>query len=921
MSKFVIFDGNAIVHRAYHGIPPLTTKEGIMVNAVYGFASMMLKVLHDLKPDYIAVTFDMAGGSTARLARYEKYKATRVKADQALYDQIPLVHHLVEAFGYPIYEKGGYEADDVIGTVVKKIMGHKNDIETFIVTGDMDALQLVDEHTRVYTLRKGMSDIVVYDPATITARFGFGPELMIDYKAIRGDTSDNIPGVPGIGEKGATELIQKVGGIEEIYKKISKLNELGFKDGLIKKLEDGKENALMSRALAAIDCDVPDLGFALEDCKIKPFDREKIIAMLRRFEFFSLLKRIPGMSEVETESGKQTAVSKKKKIKFEYQEIKSADEVTALFKLIKERGSFACQKIVTGAELFSTQLTGLLMVTNARGYWVGQKFLEKILPIFAEVNIELVGHDLKPLIKELRIRGVEVKNKLFDVMIASYLLNPGSRAHDAAAVALKTLGVELKGASGQESLFGADYRALAEELYYIATAGEQLRQELADADNAGLLEKIEMPTLLVLSEMELNGIAVDTKKLADLSERIKKEIDSITKKIYTHAGGEFNIASPLQLREVLFEKLDIPVEGIKKGKTGLSTSAEQLEKMRGLHPIIEEIEVFRELSKLQNTYVDVLPALINPTTHRIHTTFNQAVAATGRLSSVDPNLQNIPIRTELGREIREAFIAEKGNVLMSADYSQIELRIVASLAQDKRMIEIFEKGEDIHTATAAAIQGVPLDKVTKDMRRAAKEVNFGVLYGMGTHGLSWRAGISYQEAKEFIAKYFQEFNGVKKYLEQTIEFTKKEGYCETLFGRRRYIPELTSSNYQLRAAGERMAVNHPIQGTAADLMKLGMIAVYEEIKKRYPAVILNPIAGVKNLSVNRSDPSSRANSPQDERRIKMVLQVHDELVLEIPKDMVKEVGQMVKEKMESVATLRVPIEVHVSSGPSWGEMK
>ncbi len=933
MPKFVIFDGNAIVHRAYHGIPPLTTKEGLMVNAVYGFASMMLKVLHDLKPEYIAVTFDMAGGSTARLARYEKYKATRVKADQALYDQIPLVHHMVEAFSYPIYEKSGYEADDVIGTVVKKILGHKKNIETFIVTGDMDALQLVDEHTRVYTLRKGMNDIVVYDPAAVTARFGFGPELMVDYKAIRGDTSDNIPGVPGIGEKGATELIQKVGGIDEIYKKINKLKGLGFKDGLIKKLEEGKESAVMSRELAAIDCDVPELGFTLEDCKIKPFDREKIIAMLRKFEFFSLLKRIPGMEGAPTAAEKQPTTrlpTRQEKVKskktFEYTEVKTAEEAQALLKYIKERGVFACQKIVTGAGLFSAQLTGLLIVIDAHGYWVSQKALEKILSIFADEKVELIGHDLKPLIKELRIHGVDVKNKLYDVMIASYLLSPGSRAHDAAAVVLKTVGVELKGASGQESLFGANYRALAEELYHISVAGEQLRKELKAADNAGLLEKIEMPTLLVLSEMELNGIAVDTKKLAEMSERIKKEIDQVTKKIHGYAGGEFNIASPLQLREVLFEKLDIPVEGIKKGKTGLSTSAEQLEKMRGLHPIIEEIENFRELSKLQNTYVDVLPTLINPTTQRIHTTFNQAVAATGRLSSTDPNLQNIPIRTELGREIREAFIAEKGNVLMSADYSQIELRIVASLAQDKRMIEIFKNGEDIHTATAAAIQGVALDKVSKDMRRAAKEVNFGVLYGMGTHGLSWRAGISYQEAKEFIEKYFREFSGVKKYLEQTVEFTKKEGYCETLFGRRRYIPELSSSNFQLRAAGERMAVNHPIQGTAADLMKLGMIAVYEEIKKRYPPVILTPSESRdesrgKNLSHSRLDPSGRANSPQDDKRIKMVLQVHDELVLEISKNMVDEVGKMVKEKMIGVTTLRVPIEVHVSGGLNWGEMK
>jgi DNA polymerase I len=406
------------------------------------------------------------------------------------------------------------------------------------------------------------------------------------------------------------------------------------------------------------------------------------------------------------------------------------------------------------------------------------------------------------------------------------------------------------------------------------------------------MTKIEMPLILVLSEMELNGVAVDKQKLVELSARIRLQLAEITKRVYEMAGEEFNIASPLQLREVLFEKMNIPVEGVKKGKTGLSTSAEQLEKLRDQHPIIEQIENFRELTKLQNTYSDVLPTLINPRTGRIHTHFNQTIAATGRLSSTDPNLQNIPVRTELGREIRKAFVAEPGNVLLSADYSQIELRIVASLAEDKKMMEIFAADLDIHSATAAAINGVPLEEVTREMRYAAKEVNFGVLYGMGTHGLSWRAKIPYWQAKEFIDTYFREFSGVKKYIDQTLEFTRKEGYCETLFGRRRYLPELSTTNFQARSAAERMAINHPIQGTAADLMKLAMIAVHQKIQ-------------VSNCKLFT----------------KMMLQVHDELVLEVQAGLEKEVGQLLKETMEQVVTLRVPVKVEVKAGQNWGELK
>jgi len=889
-SKFVIIDGNAIIHRAYHALPPMTTKEGLMVNAVYGFTSMLFKVINDLRPDYFAVTFDMAGGSKARLEKFTAYKATRVKADQALYDQIPLTHTVVAALGIPIFEREGYEADDVIGTIVKKV--EKNDnAEIYIVTGDMDTLQLVDEQTKVYALRKGLSDIVIYDVAAVQKRYGFGPELVVDYKALRGDASDNIPGVPGIGEKGATELIQKAGNLETIYKKIDGLKVLGVKDGVIKKLTEGKESGFMSKELATLDCQVPELNFALERCRLQPFDREKITALFSRLEFFSLLKRLPGEKQSFGETKKTFSGKRFPKKELIFTEVKTAAAAGELLAVVAASQIYAARAVATG-DVFSGSLTGLALVVQHAGFYVTGEALPRVLELFASDRYELVGHDLKRLLKAVKnLAGIMVKNKLFDCMIASYLLNPGNRAHDAASIILKVLGKELPAGNGQESLFGVDGRMIAHELFLLAEAAPELKKELVKVDNLGLLETLEMPLEPVLAEMELNGVAIDDKKLSALEKRVKNHIKEVSKAIYTLAGEEFNISSPVQLREVLFEKLEIPAAGIKKGKTGLSTGAEQLEKMRGLHPIIDKIETHRELCKLDNTYISVLPNLINKTTGRIHTTFNQAVTATGRLSSSDPNLQNIPIRTDLGREIRSAFVAEEGNVLVSADYSQIELRIVASLAQDKKMMEIFEKDEDIHKATAAAIHGVPLGQVTKEMRRSAKEVNFGVLYGMGAHGLSWRAEIPHHEAQAFIDKYFREFSGVKKYIDDTLAFTKKEGYCETLFGRRRYIPELNSTNYQLRSAAERMAINHPVQGTAADIIKMAMIAVEKAIEK-----LANP-------------------------KIKMILQVHDELVVEASEKFVGKISKTLKDVMENVVQLRVPVKVEVGSGRSWGEIK
>ncbi|MFZ2189352.1 MAG: DNA polymerase I [Candidatus Magasanikiibacteriota bacterium] len=886
--KFVIIDGNAIVHRAYHALPPLTAKDGTMINAVYGFTSMLLKVMADLKPDYIAVSFDVAGG-TFRDKVYKDYKATRVRADQELYDQIPLCYKIVEAFNIPIYVKPGYEADDVIGTVTKILENKNPDIENIVVTGDMDLLQIVGKNTKVYALRKGMSDIVMYDSEEVKKKYGFGPERIVDYKALRGDTSDNIPGVNGIGEKTAVELITKFGGINEIYKNYKEDSTL--KPGVVKKLEEDETNAFMSHELATIIRDVPDLDFKLENCITHEFDINTVADLFKKFEFFSMLKRIPGYTQKDTSTEQQTNIKKTKAKKLV---VADKNNIENIIKELENENIIACKEVLNGKNILDGELVGIVFSTAKNNYYI-EKPSRDIFKIFQDKNKIIVGHDLKQLVKVLRCCSVDVFSVLFDVMIASYLINSSNRNHDLRSIALRELGIDLPTGSDQSSLFGVDPNLVARELDIILQIYSKQKKALEEESDIGLFNNVEMKLIPILADMELNGIAVDVPVLNQLSKDVAKAIDKVTKKIYKEAGEEFNVASSTQLRDILFEKMGLPAEGIKKGKTGYSTAESELDKLSGIHPIIDMIREHRELAKLQSTYVDVLPKLINPKTNRIHTTFNQAVTTTGRLSSSDPNLQNIPIRTELGKEIRNAFIAEPGNVLVVADYSQIELRIVASLARDEKMIEIFKQNKDIHTATAAVINGVKLEKVTKEMRRAAKEVNFGVLYGMGAFGLASRTGITNWEAKDFIKKYFENFSGVKKYLDDTLKLAHKDGYVETLFGRKRYVPELQSDNFQLRNAGERMAINMPIQGTAADLMKMAMIEIDSQLT------------------------AQSTQFPKD--KVKMILQVHDEIVLEVEKSLAEDVGKIVKEAMENVVKLNVPVEVHVDIGTRWGELK
>ena len=884
----VIIDGNAIIHRAYHALPTLTAPDGTLVNAVYGFASMLLKVMTDLKPDYLVTTFDVAGG-TFRDEIYTEYKATRVETDQALYDQIPLVHELVKGFNIPIYTKTGFEADDLIGTIAKKITNDHTDITCIVVTGDKDLLQLVDDgKIEVYLLKKGMSEFELFNEAHVHEKFGFSPIQMIDYKSLRGDTSDNIPGVKGIGEKTATELLTNFGTLEKIYDALKK-EDKKISASVAKKLTEGHKDALMSKTLATIDTNVPEIKYSLPEMQTTSYKREDVIELFKKFGFYSLVKRLSGG---ETVTEEKTAKKKEKKMKMGDVITINAKNISELNALIKKHRVCACKPCFQqeNGNILTSACTGIVCVIGNTSWMIPFSLLEKTACNSKEITI--VGHDVKQFVKLYMHQGIEFKAQLFDVMIASYLLNSSTRAHDMESIAIRELGIELPN-TDQSSLFGIDPRLIATELTAMLQVKEKYERELSGEADKGLFEEVEMALIPVLAHMELAGVAIDVPLLGHLSEKIAKIIKELEQKIWKEAGKEFNVSSSTQLRDILFETLELPTDTIKKGKTGYSTAASELEKLREMHPIIPFIEEYREVEKLRNTYIDVLPTLINQKTGRIHTTFNQAIAATGRLSSIDPNLQNIPIRTELGKDVRKAFIAEPGNKLISADYSQIELRIVASLAEDEHMIEIFKKGEDIHTATAAAINGVPLDKVTKDMRRAAKEVNFGILYGMGAFGLASRTGISQFEAKEFIAKYFKTFARVKAYMDETLARAKETGYVETLFGRKRYVPELQSPNRQIQAAGERMAINMPIQGTAADLMKMAMIAVYRALKKE------------NLLSVHT----------------RMTLQIHDELVLEVEEKYAKQVAEIVKTEMQQVTKLRVPIEVGVEIGDRWGEMK
>lgn len=902
--KLILVDGSAVFHRGYHAIPHLTNAKGVPTNGVYGFTTMLLKVLQDLKPTHVIVAWDKSE-KTFRNQLYDQYKAHRKRQPDDLYEQMPLVREVVESLGIPFVELDHYEADDIIGTLAAKA----GKMETIIVTGDLDELQLVSPNVKVYTMRRGMSDTVIYDIAAVKERYGVTPEQFIDVKALKGDASDNIPGVKGIGEKTAMDLIARFDSLDGVYKH---LDEIGGKTQ--KLLEDDKKIAYLSQELSRIVCDLK-IGLDLDKAELGRYDRNAINQLFRELDFKSLLAKLPAeLTSTPTlfDEAKEPAAPERKHLKSaKYTCVDSQAKLEALVKLLGKAEAFAFDTETDSLDVLTAKLVGMSFSLKAEeAYYVpvghvdskGQLerkvILDALKPILEDPKIGKIGHNIKFDYQIMHGAGVTLAPIAFDTMIASFLINPLARSRTLDDLAYSELEIEMIPITEMIGVRGKDQTTfdhvpIAEATQYAAEDADvtwrlyqQLAPELAKMKLVKLATATEWPLIPILAEMELAGIELDKDFLAKFNNVISARILKLEEEIWKQAGERFNIASPSQLGRILFDKLKIETAGIKRGKTGISTAATELEKMRDAHPIIESLFEYRELIKLKSTYVDALPKLISPVDGRIHTSYSQTIAQTGRLSSNNPNLQNIPVRTELGREIRKAFVAPKGRVLISADYSQFELRIAAALSKDPAMIKALKDGVDVHVQTAAELYDVPIDKVTKEQRDAAKTINFGVLYGMSPHGLSVATGMSREDATGFINRYYELRPKLKDYIEHIKDQTRREGYAETLFGRRRPLGEINSNNYQVAQAAERMAVNVPIQGTQADIMKLAMIALVPKLD-----------AGTK-----------------------LLLQIHDELIVEAPKAKAATVAKIMKETLEGAYDLGVPIGVDTCIGQNWGEL-
>lgn len=874
--KLAVIDGKSVFYRGYYAMPNLSTKDGVPTGGVFGFATMAIELIKRLKPDYVAVAWDKPKTNIRkRLEMYPQYKAGRKPAPPDFYTQIPILHDLLEAFNWPLYELDDYEADDIMGTLA--VLAEKHGIQTMLITSDLDMLQLVNHDVKVYALKRGFSNIEEFHPESFEKKYGIKAEQFLDLKALKGDSSDNIPGVPGVGEKTAIALLQEYETLDDIYKNLDKI-----KESVRAKLVAGKDMAYLSKKIGAIWCDAPlklDLS-AMDGTKI---DTEHLRGLLQQLEFRSLLRALPGNMQGETPT---TATLGGVKFDLRNQLIESDKDL----KKIDLQGvkTVFIHSRSAGAHGRDPQV--LIIATADRAYTLNltplskQKVQSILKPILGDASINKVGYDIKNDIKVLKNLGIDLRTVSHDVLVAAFLLNPLLRSQSLTELATANLGYNggaFEDIPTEDMLTrGAEYAVILRELY----AGQALALDQVPKLSE-LAAKVEWPLTPVLAAMELEGIKLDKKYLASFNDEITGAISDLEQQIYGHANVEFNIGSPGQLADVLFDKLQLPKQGIKKGKTGYSTAASELDKLRGLHPIIDLITQYREVVKLKNTYVDTLPNQTDENS-RVHTTFNLTIAPTGRLSSADPNLQNIPVRTDLGRRIRTAFVADKDKVFVSADYSQFEIRIAAALSGDEGMIEAFNRDSDIHTETAALVYGIPSEKVTKQQRYAAKAVNFGIMYGQGPHGLSAGTGIPYAEAREFIRKYFEVRPKLKSYIESQREKAQKEGYVETMLGRRRPTPDVHSSNFAVREAAYRAAINMPLQGTAADLMKLAMIEVSEKLPNG----------------------------------AKMLLQIHDSILVEAPEKKAAEVGQIMKQVMENVYELPVKLKADISIGKNWGNL-
>ncbi len=863
-------------------MPNLATRDGVATGGVYGFAVMALEVIKKLKPDYVCVAWDKPKTNIRRrLELYPAYKAGRKPAPADFYTQIPMLHELLGAFGWPLYEFDDYEADDIMGTLA--VQATKEDIETLLVTSDMDMLQLIDPLVHVYALKKGLSNIELYSPESFTAKYGIRPDQFLDLKSLMGDSSDNIPGVPGVGEKGAIELLKLYETLDGVYENLALI-----KDGTRKKLEAGKDSAYLSKQIAAIWTDAPVTldRKALDVNKCEP---EKIRDLLQKFEFRTLVRQLPEVMIMTDAAGspqnddfqlgtlpKNTIISSDNQLSVVADGLKKSRQVVLYGRAAGRHGRGPETLLLSPNEdeLYTLQLNTLS----------ASKVVETLKDALINPTIGKVGHDIKNTLQICYELGVDVQGVAHDTQIGAFLINALRKDLSLSELAFTELGYE----GNLDDLDPEQLVTHAPELAQVIRqiAAKQTKDLAAMPKVAELARTIEWPVIAVLARMEYEGIKLDTDYLNKMSGQLEEQISDVEQQIYGHADDEFNISSPAQLAEVLFVKLGLPTQGVKKGKTGYSTAANELDKLRAAHPIIDLITHYRELTKLKSTYVDTLPTMVDEHS-RLHTTFAMTVAQTGRLSSNDPNLQNIPVRTDLGKHIRTAFVAGKGNVLVSADYSQFELRLAAYLANDTELMEMFNNGADIHTATAAQVYNRQPDEVTKQMRRDAKVINFGVLYGMSPHGLSAATGMDFVAAKHFIDKYFELRKPLLDYMNSLKEKAHKDGYVETLFGRRRPTPDVNSANFIVRQAAERAAINMPIQGTEADLMKLAMVTLDEKL------------AG---------------------GRAKQLLQIHDSILVECPESEAETIAAMLKNVMESVHELPVKLTVDTTIGKNWGEL-
>lgn len=887
MSKPTLYliDGNSYIYRAYHAVRSLATSKGLPTNAIYGFTNMLLKIVKEKKPDYLAIAFDVKG-PTKRHIEYEQYKAHRPEMPKDLVQQIPYIHKLVEAFNIPAILMEGYEADDIIGTISKKM---EKDFDVIIVTGDKDMLQLISENIKIYDTLKDK----VYEEKDVVERFGVAPDKVVEIMGLMGDASDNIPGVHGIGEKTATALIAEFGSIENLLANVDKIK----KPKLAEALKGSADIARLSRELATIILDCP-VEMDLNEYKKKDPDNALLIGLLRELEFTSLLKQI---------SGEASSLENKR-----YSTVLKEDALLQLIKKMKEKGGLSIDTETTSEDPMLAEIVGIsISIEKDEGFYIPvshrylgapeqlkkEWVLNQLKQLLEDEKIKKIGQNIKYEIIVFKNHGINLSGASFDTMVASYLLNPNKYSHGLNNIALEYLNhimttyKDVTGTGkGQKNFSEVDIETAANYSCEDAEITYQLAKLLGPMLKEQGLERlfydVEVPLISVLARIEMNGVKVDTDFLSSLSKEVDAQLNDIVKRIYSLAKGEFNINSPKQLSEVLFTRLGL--KPVKKTKTGHSTDEEVLKTLASQHELPKELLDYRQLTKLKSTYIDALPRMVHPRTKRIHTSLNQTVTSTGRLSSSEPNLQNIPIRTALGKRIREAFVAEEGKMLLSADYSQIELRILAHLSGDEVLIDAFKKDEDVHTRTAMELFGAAPDKVDSNMRRFAKTVNFGIVYGMSPYGLSSDLGIPVDEAKAYIDNYFVHYKGVKEFIDKTISEAKEKGYVLTMLNRKRNIPELMSANGATRNFGERMAVNTPIQGSAADLIKMAMI----NIDKRL-----------------------------DKERLKsmMILQVHDELVFEVTEDELEIMKELVKKEMENVMPMSVPIKVDIGIGRNWSE--